>query len=759
MLRSNFSRLAQDQGREPPCACGLMGKTSPGTTSSKGEFGLNKNTREIGAVLWLALSACWVAAQTASEPEKRGPIVYPVAKKVDIVDDYHGMKVADPYRWLEDSDSPETVAWVAAENRITMTYLDSIPARPRIKERLTTLYNYERYAGLHKEGGRYFFQHNAGLQNQDVLHVAQTLVGKQRVLLDPNTLRTDGTAALKDHVVSPDGKLLAYAIGDAGSDWSEWHIREVDTGKDLPDLIRWSKFFSVCWTPDDRAFYYLRFPEPKTAEALTASNFFSKLYLHRVGEPQSADKLVYDRPDQKQWMFAPEISDDRKYLIMSVNVGDFGKNLLFYQNLRAKESQTIELIRELNGRYDFIGNQGTVFYLLTTNGAPRGRIVAVDVSRPAPERWKEVIAQQNESMDVAQFVNGKFVVSYTKDVFSEIKIYRSDGRLIREVPLPGIGRVEFAAAHQRDSEVFFSFSSFTSPEIQYRLDLGTNKSTPVQQSRLSFDPSRYEIQQIFYASKDGTRIPMSLVYRKGMNLDGRNPTVLYGYGGFNVNIPGMPIFQPWYIAWMNMGGLVAVANLRGGGEYGEEWHQAGKQVRKQNVFDDFIAGAEWLIASHYSSTPKLGIFGRSNGGLLIGACLNQRPDLFGAAMPAVGVMDMLRFQKFTVGAEWVDEYGSSDNAADFRILRAYSPLHNIQPGTHYPATLIWTADHDDRVVPGHSFKYAAALQEAQGGRAPILIRIETRAGHGLGTPVSKLIDEFTDRLAFLTRELSVTTEQ
>ncbi len=679
------------------------------------------------------------------------PAKYAVARKGDVVDDYHGVKIADPYRWLEDTDSAETAAWVAAEDQFTRAYFAGIPQRAQFKLRLTQLYDYERYTAFEKAGPRYLFFRNDGLQNQNVLYVSDRIEGPQRVLLDPNTLRADGTAALAGTVASKDGKLLAYGLAEAGSDWAEWHVRDIETGQDLPDRIRWIKFAPVAWAPGDSGFYYLRFPEPKPGEALRGANANSKIYFHKLGEPQSADPLIYQRPDQPEWFWEPRVSDDGRYLLILVQTKDYSKNLLYYQDLRDPSHKTVELIRELDAAYVPLGFQGGVLYLHTTYQAPRGRIIAIDLARPGRANWREVVPQQSEAVDSARMANDRFVVTYLKDAASQVRIYDIDGKRKDELSLPGPGNVEFFPVRQGDREAFFAFTSYTAPRTIYRLDLAEDRTALVRQSKLSFDPAQYETAKVFYPSKDGTRIPMSLVHRKGMKLDGNNPTLLYAYGGFNVNV--LPEFQPWVIAWIERGGLFAVANLRGGGEYGEEWHQAGEKAKKQNVFDDFISAAEWLIARRYTSTSKLGIYGASNGGLLIGAVLNQRPDLFGAATPAVGVMDMLRFQKFTIGSAWTGEYGSSDNPADFRVLRAYSPLHNIKPGGKYPAVLITTSDHDDRVVPGHSFKYAATLQAAQAGSAPVLIRIETRAGHGGGKPTSKIIDEYADRLAFLAHEL------
>ncbi len=696
----------------------------------------------------LAAAACgtgMIEAQT---------LQYPVARKADVVDDYHGARVADPYRWLEDTDSAETAKWVEAENAVTREYLAKIPRRASFKDRLLTLYNYERFNGLQRAGSRYLITRNDGLQNQDVLYVADSLAATPRVLLDPNTLRADGTAALAGSYPSRDGKLLAYGIADAGSDWTEWHVRDIDTGKDLADVIRWSKFSQIEWTPDGRAFYYQRFAEPKPGEAMRAQNEYAKLYLHRIGEPQSADKLVYERPDQKQWMFYPEITEDGRYMLIVVQTMDFGRNLLFFQDLSASQSKTVELIGELTAQFYPLGTKGSLVYLLATDRAPRGRILAIDLAKPERASWREVVAQQKEAIDAARMVRDRLVVLYVKDAASAVKVFGLDGKLVKDVALPGIGQVVFLPGKQADPEMFFLFSSYTSPRSTYRLDPSSGAAAVVRQSKVGFDPARFETERVFYTSKDGTRIPMALVHRKGLQRDGKTPTILYAYGGFNSSV--LPEFNPAILAWMEMGGMYAVANIRGGAEYGDDWHEAGKREKKQNVFDDFIAAAEWLIAQKYTSTPKLAIYGGSNGGLLVGAVTNQRPDLFGAAMPAVGVMDMLRFQKFTIGAAWVDEYGASDDPAQFKTLRAYSPLHNIKSGVKYPAVFVTTSDHDDRVVPGHSFKYAAALQEAQrSNERPSLIRIETRAGHGAGKPVTKIIEEWADRLAFLSKELGV----
>ena len=690
-----------------------------------------------------------------------GKIAYPEAKKIDHVDDYNGVKVADPYRWLEDPDSAETQAWVEAENKITNAWLEGIPRQEAIRKRLTKLFDYERYpavtlniyAGAFKWGGRYFLFRNDGLQNQDVLYTTDASGSNAKAVLDPNTLRADGTAALSGIAPSNDGKLLAYSVAQAGSDWSEWRIRDIETGEDRTDLVQWTKFTQPQWTRDNTEFYYFRFPEPGPGKMLTAANKNAQVYLHRLGQPQSADELIYEDPAHPDWSFYPILSEDGKYLVFYVDVGDAGKNMLYYQDLTSPKRETVKLIGEVKSSYNFIGCEGRTFYLQTTDGAPKGRVVAIDLDHPARAAWKEIVPEQRETLDTAILSGRQILVSYLKDAHAAAAVYSLDGKARREVALPGIGAAVWSPAEQNETELFYSFTTFTAPAALYRFDTKTGKSTLVRESKLSFDPSQYETKQVFYSSKDGTRVPMFLVYRKGIKLDGSNPTLLYGYGGFNIAVT--PTFNPALIQWMEMGGVYAQANLRGGSEYGEAWHLAGTKLHKQNVFDDFIAAGEWLIANKYTSTPKLAIYGGSNGGLLVGACLNQRPDLFGAAMPAVGVMDMLRFNKFTVGASWVGDYGSPENPEEFRALRAYSPLHNIRAGVKYPPVLITTSDHDDRVVPGHSFKYAAALQAAQEGSAPILIRIETRAGHGAGKPTSKKIDEYADRWAFLVRVLGM----
>jgi prolyl oligopeptidase len=661
--------------------------------------------------------------------------------------------VADPYRWLENLDSEETKAWVEAQNKLTFGYLDEIPARAQIKRRLTKLWNYERYDVPLKEGSRYFYWKNEGLQNQSVLYTLTSLSGEPKVLLDPNTLSLDGTIAVSGLAFTDDGRLMAYGLSASGSDWQEWKVRDVETGKDLADTLKWVKFSNASWTHDGKGFFYSRYDEPTEGTSLSGINYFQKLYFHLVGTEQARDVLVYDRPDQKEWGFEGRVTEDGHYLIVSIWQGTDAKNRLYYKDLEAKDAPVVKLLDDFDAAYNFIGNDGPLFWFRTDLDASRGKIISIDTRRPERKNWKAVVPEAAETLESVGFVNDMFVASYLKDAHSQVKIFRTDGQLVREVALPGIGEVSGFTGKRKDKETFYSFTSFTTPTTIYRYDMTTGRSAVFRQPKVDFNPNDYETKQVFYKSKDGTRVPMFITHRKGLRLDGNNPTYLYGYGGFDVSMT--PSFSVAHLVWMEMGGVYAMANLRGGNEYGEEWHKAGMKLKKQNVFNDFIAAAEWLIANKYTSTPKLAVGGASNGGLLVGAVLTQRPRLFGAAVPEVGVMDMLRFQKFTIGWAWVSDYGSSDNAEEFKALYAYSPLHNLKPGTVYPPTLITTADHDDRVWPGHSFKFAATMQAAQAGPAPILIRIETKAGHGAGKPTSKLIDEISDIWGFLVRELKM----
>ncbi|QSJ15113.1 S9 family peptidase [Nostoc sp. UHCC 0702] len=690
-------------------------------------------------------------------PDSKKTLTYPSHRQSDQVDNYHGTLVADPYRWLEDPDSEETKAWISAENQITFDYLSEIPAREKIKQRLTKLWDYEKYGIPFQEGDRYFFFKNDGLQNQSVLYTLKSLDAEPQVLLDPNQLSPDGTVALSGLSISEDGKLLAYGLSNSGSDWQEWKVRDIQTGEDLQDHLKWIKFSGASWTHDHQGFFYSRYDEPNAKTKLEDVNYYQKLYYHRLGTPQSEDVLIYHRPDEKEWIFGGDFTEDGRYLIISVWLGSASKNLVFYKDLTHPNSEVVELINQFEANYSFIDHDDSVFYFRTNLDASRGRVIAVDINNPAKESWKEIIPQTAATLESVNILNNQFVADYLQDARTQIKIFDLKGTFVREVELPGVGSAGGFGGKRYDTETFYSFTSFTTPVTIYRYNMLTGKSELFRQPKVDFNPDDYETKQIFYSSKDGTQVPMFITHKKGIQLDGNNPTYLYSYGGFNISIT--PNFSVSNLIWMEMGGVYAVPNIRGGGEYGEEWHQAGMKEKKQNVFDDLIAAVEWLIANNYTKPAKLAIAGGSNGGLLVGACMTQRPDLFAATLPAVGVMDMLRFHKFTIGWAWTSEYGSPENTEEFKTLYAYSPLHNLKPGTAYPATLITTADHDDRVVPAHSFKFAAALQAAHAGDAPVLIRIETKAGHGAGKPTAKIIEEAADRWAFLVRNLDVNVDK
>ena len=741
----------------------------------------------------LAIIAATLGAQT------RSPLPYPSPARGTQVDVYHGVSIADPYRWLEDTDAPATKAWIEAENKLSDSFLASIPERPAIKNRLMQIWNFARYSAPFKEGGRYFYFQNTGLQNQSVLYVQDGRNAPARVLLDPNVLSTDGTVALSGQAPSNDGHYLAYSLSTSGSDWQELHVRDVNNARDLPDTVKWVKFSGISWTHDNKGFFYSRYDEPTSGNKMTNLNRNQKVYYHRIGRQQSRDELIYDRPDQPDWIFSANVTDDGQYLIITISRGTDVRTRLYFIDLDNPgkpqiNNPVVRLIDKLDAEYEFVGNNATMFYVRTDRNAPRGRIVAISIDNPREERWNTIVAEGKDALVSATLAGQDIVGNYLQDAHSSIRFFsgsrdvRRDVRprqpqqqqprnpggvyddtstapivtrggqmtgggfvLRGELPLPGIGTVSELNGKQDDDELFYSFTSFLYPTTIYRYDLKARRNELFRAPKVAFDPSKYETRQVFYASKDGTRVPMFITAKKGLVLDGSNPTLLYAYGGFNISVT--PTFSPANAAWLEMGGVYAVANLRGGGEYGKEWHEGGMLAKKQNVFDDFIAAAGYLIDQKYTSTPKLAIRGGSNGGLLVGAVMTQRPDLFGATLPEVGVMDMLRFQKFTIGWAWTSDYGSSDDPEQFKFLRAYSPLQNIKPGTCYPPTLAFTADHDDRVVPGHTFKFIATLQAAQACANPILIRIETKAGHGAGKPTSKQIDEWADRFAFLVKEL------
>ena len=680
------------------------------------------------------------------------PIEYPVARQVEQSDNYHGVTVQDPYRWLEDPNTDKTQAWIAAQNEVTQAYLATITAKDKIQQRLTQLWDYEKYSSPFKRGERYFYFKNDGLQNQSVLYTLKTLADEPQVLLDPNTLSTDGTVALSGLSISDDGQWLAYGLSKAGSDWKEYLVRNIETGEDCPDRIQWVKFSGASWTQDNQGFFYSRYDQPNPETKLEDVNYYQKLYYHRLGTDQSEDTLIYHRPDQKEWGFSGGVTEDGKYLIISVWLGTDSKNLVFYQNLEQPDSEVVELIGEFEANYSVIDNDGDTLWVQTDLAAPRSKVIAINLNNPSQEHWQEIIPEASETLQSVGILNNQFVANYLKDARSQVKIFELNGSLVREIELPGIGSVGGFGGKRADTETFYTFTSFTTPPTIYRYDMVTGASQLFRQPQVDFNPDDYQTQQVFYPSKDGTKIPMFIVCRRDIELNGNNPTYLYGYGGFNISL--IPSFSVSNLVWLEMGGVMAIPNLRGGGEYGEAWHQAGMKEQKQNVFDDFIAAAEWLIENQYTCSSKLAIAGGSNGGLLVGACMTQRPDLFAVALPAVGVLDMLRFPKFTIGWAWCPEYGDPENEADFKTLYAYSPLHNLKADTNYPATLIITADTDDRVVPAHSFKFAAALQAAHKGKNPVLIRIETKAGHGAGKPTAKIIEEATDKWAFLLANLN-----
>jgi prolyl oligopeptidase len=690
--------------------------------------------------------------QSADAP---GAVDYPATSTVEHVDAYYGTEVDDPYRWLEDDvrESADVAAWVAAQNDVTFAYLATIPERERIEKRMTELWDYERFGLPVKEGGRYFYSYNDGLQNQDVVYTQAALEAEPELLIDPNTWSEDGTVALAAYYPSPDGRHVAYLVQDGGSDWRVAQVLHIETGTVLDDRLEWLKFTELSWTSDGSGFYYSRYPATAEEDKFQSLNKNMAVYFHRVGMSQDEDELIYARPDEPDWRPNAEVTDDGRHLVITIGVGTDDRYSIVYQDLIDPESEPVMIIEGFDNDYTLIGNVDDELYFRTNNGAPRNRLIAIDPRKPSPENWREVVAETEDVLDAVSLVGGRVVAEYMQDAWSVVKIYDLDGKQVGNVDLPGIGTATGFSGKVDDPETFFSYASFNVPGTINRLNVATGDLEVFRAPDVDFDPDDYIVEQVFYTSRDGTRVPMFISHHKDLELNGQQPTMLYGYGGFNISL--QPSYATTRLAWMEMGGVYAVANLRGGGEYGEEWHQAGTKLNKQNVFDDFIAAAEYLIENKYTSPAKLAIFGGSNGGLLVGAVTNQRPELFGAAIPAVGVMDMLRFHKFTAGQFWTDDYGSADDPDEFAALYAYSPYHNIRDGVEYPAVLVTTADTDDRVVPGHSFKYAARIQAAQGGDAPVLIRIETRAGHGAGVPTEKVIAEYADRWAFLVKNLGM----
>ncbi len=709
--------------------------------------------KKLGLHLLASLCVLTVACGSDAGREPAASLDYPETATVDQVDDYHGTKIADPYRWLEDDvrESEAVKNWVDAQNAVTFAYLATIPERERIGRRMKELWDYERYYLPRKEGERYFYEYNNGLQNQEVVLTMTELDAEPELLIDPNGWSDDGTIALASYFPSPDGSLVAYLIQDGGSDWREARVLDVDTGELLEDHLEWLKFTALSWAGDGSGFYYSRYPATTDADKYQSLNKNMTVYFHRVGTPQDEDTIVYARPDHPDWGPRAQVTDDGRHLVITISIGTDDRYQIVYQDLTDADARPVTIIEGFDHDYTLIGSIGSELVFRTNNGAPRNRLIAIDPSRPEPQHWREIIAEAEDVLSDASLVGGRIIAQYMQDAWSVVKIVDLEGAPISSVELPGIGTARGFDGKLDDPETFFSYTSFNSPSTVNRLDVSSGEVEVFKAPEVPFNPDDYVVDQVFFESKDGARVPMFIAHHREVLPDGNRPTLLYGYGGFNIS--QRPAFSVTRLAWMEMGGIYAVANLRGGGEYGAEWHKAGTKLDKQNVFDDFIAAAEYLIENDYTNPGRLAIFGGSNGGLLVGAVTNQRPDLIGAAIPAVGVMDMLRFHRFTAGRFWVDDYGSSDDPEEFEALYAYSPYHNVKEGTDYPAILVTTADTDDRVVPGHSFKYAAALQKAQAGDAPVLIRIETRAGHGAGVPTEKVIEDYADRWAFLVKNL------
>ncbi len=690
------------------------------------------------SIAFCLITGCFSVQLTAQ-------IVYPVTKKGTISENYHGTNLADPYRWLEDDNSEETKAWVAAENMVTFDYLNKIPFRDKVKARLSEMWNYPRIGSPSKEGSWYYFSKNDGLQNQSILYRQKGLTGEAEVFIDPNKLSADGTAALGGTVFSKSSKYLAYLVAQSGSDWQEIYVMDVATKKLLNDKIQWVKFSGASWKGDE-GFYYSRYPEPDEKSKLSKQNQFHAVYYHKMGTPQSEDVLVFEDKAHPLRNVGAGLTEDNRFLILSTSEGTSG-NEVWVKDLKNNQKVFSLLVPGFKTEPSVIENVGDKLLLLTNDGAPNYKVILVDPKNPTATAQQVIIPEQKEVLQSVNTGGGYLFCSYLKDASTKVYQYTMAGKLVREIKLPGIGTAGGFGGKKEDKEFFYTYTSYNSPATIYRYNIATGTSTMFRKTETKFKNEEYETKQEFFTSKDGTKVPMFLTYKKGMKLDGTNPVLLYGYGGFN--IPSTPGFSISNAFWMEQGGIYAVVNLRGGNEYGEAWHKAGMLENKQNVFDDFIAAAEYLIANNYTNKGKIAIRGGSNGGLLVGACMTQRPDLFKVALPAVGVMDMLRYHLFTIGWAWAVEYGRSDNPEHFKFLIKYSPLHNFKDGTAYPATLVTTADHDDRVVPAHSFKFAARLQEAHKGDNPVLIRIETKAGHGAGKPTSKQIEEAADVWSFV----------
>ncbi len=692
-----------------------------------------------------SISGCDSTSENSSAKNVSQPTLapYPVARATDLTETLHGTEVADPYRHLEE-DSAETQAWVKAEQQYGAAYLNAIPNKQAVVDRITHLWNYEKFSAPIERGQRNFFFRNNGLQAQSVLYVTDA-GGNERVLLDPNKLSEDGTVALTGIDISEDGNTLAYGVSASGSDWQSWHFIDVATNKKLNDELQWIKFSAAVWDKNSSGVYYARYDEPKGGNVMADTNFGQKVYFHKMGTAQADDVLIFEQPEHPEWGFGIGVSDDGDYLLLYVSQGTDSRNRFFYKSLK-QPSDVIALIPELEAEYQFIGNEGNIFYFKTDYQAPNGKVITIDIQHPEKTNWQTIIPESADPIDTVRIINNHLVVSSLHDVISKMAIYAMNGKKLQDVATPGQGAVAGPSGSAKNDYFYYSYNSYIQPTSTYKFDFKTGESSTYMQPKVAFDPNDYTSEQVFYTSKDGTRVPMLISYKKGLKKTGDNPTLLYAYGGFAISMT--PRFSPATIAWLDMGGIYAVPNIRGGAEYGESWHQAGMFDKKQNVFDDYYAAAEYLIDQGYTNSKKLGAYGRSNGGLLMGAAVTQRPELFAAVLPAVGVLDMLRFQKFTIGWAWTSEYGSADNAEQFPALLAYSPYHNVKAQA-YPATMIMTADHDDRVVPAHSFKFGAMMQAKQQGDKPIIMRIESNAGHGGGKPTAMQIDEQADIYSFL----------
>jgi len=709
-----------------------------------------------------ALLAILAACAPARRPEGMPPLQpsYPPAPRGTTVDDYHGVRVADPYRGLEDLDAPATQAWVSAEARLTQGYLDALPQRAQIRARLVQLYDFERTGVPFAEAGRYFYTANSGQQDQSVLLFVSPLAGLPSVALDPNVLPSGNHPVVLGYVANRAGTLLAYGVSSAGSDWTDWHVRDLATSQDTADVLGNTKYYRPAFTPDGRGLYYSAFPAPRPGEQLSATDRDNAVYYHALGTPAASDRRVFGDSAHPDWQYEPYLSQDGRWLIVRVGegeVGDKGVEDVYLIDLSATAAAAVPLARGFAAAFEYAGADAGVLYFLTTLGAAKGRVVAIDPQHPQPAAWKQVVPEGEDAIEFGDgsvtLVAHRLIVRSIHAAHSRVTLYGLDGAAQGEIALPGYGTAVGFSGHAEDQETFYSFNDLVTPPTIYRYDFQTRASSVFRAPRVAYDPAQFEERQVFYPGKDGTRIPLLLAYRKGINLEGDNPLLLTGYGGFG--IPNLPRFDPGTIAWMEMGGVFAIANIRGGGEYGEAWHRAGTLTHKQVVFDDFIAAAQWLIGAHYTSVPRLAIHGRSNGGLLIGACLMQRPDLFGAALAQVGVLDMLRFNRFGQGAGWEGDYGSPQDPEQFKALYAYSPVHNVRAGVRYPATLVITGDHDTRVMPMHSFKFAAALQAAQAGQAPVLLLVDLASGHSGGETVTQAIAQKADMYAFLTQNLAM----